>query len=229
MKTTFTALGMLAAVASAYAPGRHLHFRANGTADASTMLSSATGMISSHPTTTDCSDDGKLPVMTTQVTDIVTDKIYTMTMGSGTDAHLTTRTIRTTLQETITVPNTAAPTGPATTDRTTTDWETKKVTRTVVLHRKTTSTAGIPTAISTGTCPVSTVTVTAARETVTVPGPTVYVTVGASCSAGGASELPASQPTSTPNPTPTAAPYPTKNGTHPTSGHAKSTGFAHLR
>ncbi|KAG6035038.1 hypothetical protein E4U19_003479 [Claviceps sp. Clav32 group G5] len=187
------------------------------------------------------------PAMTTEVNDVVTDKTYTITMGTGSDASLATRTVRTTLKKTVTVPYadvTAAPT--STGDTTTTAWATKKVTKTVKISKaKTSTTAGSkPTGSGSGDCPVSTV-------TVTVAAPTVYVTVGgASCTADtkpiATSEPTSSQPPvdtqkpgSQPSPTDcdddtvptqkatsTLAPYPTGNGTHPTSGRAKPTGFA---
>ncbi|KAG6008522.1 hypothetical protein E4U21_004362 [Claviceps maximensis] len=303
MKTTFTALGMLVAVASAYGPGRVLHFRRNDTQDMTTLSFKTTHIhtiISCAPTITNCpahatdiatlpdhdkitkvitdtdavsttvcsstdaaqisssvlakaaSSSGPAPTdVTTTVTNVVTSKTYTMVMGTGPGASVATRTIRTTSQMTLTIPNTGATAAPAaTSDRTTTEWATTKVTRTVVLHhKKPTSTAGNSPATNTsGGCPVSTVT-----ETVTVPAPTVYVTVGA-CTAdqnsaaatqapAATSEPIASQPTSasptstgddcddytpTLRPTATAAPYPSSNGTHPTSGQAKPTGFARL-
>ncbi|KAG5977277.1 hypothetical protein E4U55_006910 [Claviceps digitariae] len=182
MKTTFTALGMLAAVASAYVPGRHLHFRGNGTE----IVSATTTSSHPAPAPTDCDDASALPAKTTKVTDVVTDKTYIMTMGTGPGASLATKTYHTTLHETIVVTRadtTATPTATptATSDRTTTKWSTTVITSTVFLHHKTTptGTAGnSPASTSAGTCPVSTVTVTAAKETVFVPGPTVYVTVG---------------------------------------------------
>lgn len=194
------------------------------------------------------------PAMTTEVTDVVTDKTYTITMGTGSDASKATRTVRTTFKKTVTVPYadvTAAPT--STGDTTTTAWATKKVTKTVKISKaKTSTTAGsLPTGSGSGDCPASTV-------TVTVAAPTVYVTVGgASCTADAkpvaTNEPTASQPpvdtqkpdatqttsgsqpsptdcdddtVSTQKATPTLAPYPTGNGTHPTSGRAKPTGFA---
>lgn len=74
MKTTATALGMLAAVASAYNPARHLHFpRANGTESLTTMTVKATQVhtiTSCAPTVTNC------PVNATMV---VTDTIVLAT------------------------------------------------------------------------------------------------------------------------------------------------------
>ncbi|KAG5975257.1 hypothetical protein E4U58_001415 [Claviceps cyperi] len=188
------------------------------------------------------------PAMTTEVSDVVTDKTYTITMGTGSDASLATRTVRTTLKKTVTVPYadvTAAPT--STGDTTTTAWATKKVTKTIKISKaKTSTTAGSqPTGSGSGDCPASTV-------TVTVAAPTVYVTVGgASCTAD-AKPIATNEPTSSQPPvatqstsssqpsstdcddntvptqkaTPTLAPYPIGNGTHPTSGRAKSSGFA---
>ncbi|CCE26866.1 related to lustrin A [Claviceps purpurea 20.1] len=308
MKTTVT-LAMMAAVASAVNPGKHMYFRRNATEPMTTLVVKTTQLhtiVSCAPTVTNCPahatgiatlpDSEKItkvvtdtvilattvcpvtdiakasssainsaqssnnpaqvtgtntpsapPALTTEVTDVVTDKTYTITMGTGSDASLATRTVRTTLKKTVTVPYadvTAAPTSTA--DTTTTAWATKKVTKTVKISKaRTSTTAGSqPTGSGSGDCPVSTV-------TVTVAAPTVYVTVGgASCTADqkpvSTNEPTSSQPpvdtqkpSSQPSPTdcdddtvptqkatPTLAPYPTGNGTHPTSGRVKPTGFA---
>ncbi|KAG6037570.1 hypothetical protein E4U41_004904 [Claviceps citrina] len=260
MKTIVTALGMLAAVASAYNPGRRLHFRGNGTENLTTLTMKTTRLhtvISCAPTVTDCPahatglaslpDSQKVtkivtdtvlattvravtdmpkasgssnmtadaqgassqgPAMNTKVTDVVSDKTYTMTMGTGSSASVATRTLRTTLQQTITLPNADATAAPASTgEPTTTVWSTTKATRTVVITRaKHTGTLGISASQpSHGDCPASTVTVTVAEKTVTLPASTVYVTVGApaSCTADQGASKPSwapsnSQPASAP-------------------------------
>ncbi|KAH7159677.1 hypothetical protein B0J13DRAFT_670386 [Dactylonectria estremocensis] len=160
-----------------------------------------TGPIStgnSSPEATSVEDGSEL---TTVVSEYVTDKAVTLTIGTGTDAVLTTTTVRSTVQTTITVPcsevdaentegssngqgSSAEPT------TTTTGTKTSTVTKTIV-EADTTATAtagnnspvegssgaegssGLPdsTADATCVCGDNTVTVTAAAST-------VYVTVG---------------------------------------------------
>lgn len=306
MKAAVTALGMLAAVASAYSPGRrHLHFSGNGTETLTTLTIKTTQLhtvISCAPTVTNCPahataiatlpDSQKVtkvitdtivlattvcpvndvakasssaiamastnsipalttnanassaePAMATKVTDVVTDKTYTITMGTGPAASVATRTLRTTIQKTITVPCTDATAAPVSTSEpsepTTTTTATTRVTRTIIISKvKPSGPGGIgggssPTSTtSQGDCAASTVTVTVAKETVTIPASTVTVTVGASASCTADQEPVATQPpyndkTSSQNsaepnassncaePTATVAPYPSGNGTYP--------------
>ncbi|KAK2593395.1 hypothetical protein QQS21_008883 [Conoideocrella luteorostrata] len=269
MKTSVTALGMLAAVASAYQPGRHLHFpRGNGTENMTTLTIKTTQIhtvTSCAPTVTNCpahptaiatlpenqkttmvvtetivlsttvcpvTEAGKVsssiiakastggltgttqaattisqainptvpingssakPSMTTKVTDVVTEKTMTVTLGTGSTASVATSVVRATVQKTVTVPCTEATAAPvASTESTTTKTATTKVTRTVTVSR--TKPTGpvdnkqIVNSSGAGECAASTVTV---KETVTAPASTVYVTVGGPAATNAGNEKPA--------------------------------------
>ncbi|KAL7941643.1 hypothetical protein V8C42DRAFT_173657 [Trichoderma barbatum] len=126
------------------------------------------------------------------VSDVVTDKTLTYTIGKGTDASVVTTTIKATTQHTITLTSTLGngengPEPTTTTTATTTD------TTYITVHPVQTSggssgsnTGGnVPPANGDGSC--ATVTVTVAKETVTVPASTVYVTIApSSCDSGSA-------------------------------------------
>ncbi|GAO16659.1 uncharacterized protein UV8b_00776 [Ustilaginoidea virens] len=213
MQHLATVLGLLAAVGSAYAPGkRHLHFpQSNSTQIQSQLTTTAaptaapTGIIlpstalssAIAPGNATTTQGGNSPV-TTRVTDVVTDKTMTLTLGTGSFASVVTRVYHATIRETITVPcsqgnaepTASEPTAPTGGDSTTTitETETTKIYRTVKISRtKPTNTPpgngdggslGYP---SSANCPAVTVTVTA-KEYVTMPVSavtTVYVTMGA--------------------------------------------------
>jgi hypothetical protein len=147
------------------------------------------------PGVTDSDNSGENNTkLTTIVSDYVTDKVVTLTIGTGTDAEVTTTTIHSTIQTTVTVPcseveaeNTDGSSNgkgssvePTTT---TTGTKTATVTKTIVEADSTaTATAGdnsgangssVPDSTAEGTCACGDKTVT-----VTAPASTIYVTVG---------------------------------------------------
>ncbi|RFU78824.1 hypothetical protein TARUN_3391 [Trichoderma arundinaceum] len=125
------------------------------------------------------------------VTNVVTDKTLTMTIGKGTDASVITTTVKATTQKTLTITSTLgngenSPEPTTTTTATTTD--------TTYITVQPVQTAGGSSGSNTGgnappangapgagTCEgAPTVTVTVAKETVTVPASTVFVTIAPS-------------------------------------------------
>ncbi|KAM5380367.1 hypothetical protein ACJZ2D_003469 [Fusarium nematophilum] len=203
-------------------------------------------------------DDGSSPEtdgssLTTIVSDYVTDKTVTLTLGTGTDASVTTTTVRSTIQTTVTVPcsevdgkvtDNASPDEPTTT---TTKTSTGTITKTVE-QADTTKTQtpgngddgystgngsdegddGKSTGKDTGSNggSGSDECPEAVTVTVTAPTSTVYVTLGSDgskTSGPDASEY--CDETTTLEATVTVVPYPVNN-TIPTSGYAAPTGFA---
>lgn len=225
-------------------------------AKASTGFASNSTIVTDIKPTAPASQASAKPGLATKTTDVVSDKTFTMTIGTGSTASVVTSTLHTTVKTTITVPASDASALPVTTgEATTTTTATTKVTRTVTISRnKSTGTGSPPGNTGKGDCPASTVTVTVAKEIVTVPATTVYVTVGTSNTAAQepvATTKPATNDKSNgeqnkgqikPSTLPdcpdstttlqtvvTVVPYPSGNGTHSTSGRAKPTGFARLR
>ncbi|KAG8417645.1 hypothetical protein J3458_005138 [Metarhizium acridum] len=319
MKSAVATLGMLAAVASAYTPGRHhLHFpRANTTsADSLTTVTVKTTQVhtitSCAPTVTNCpahptdiatlpesqkttatvtdtivlteivcpvSEVGKvsssvihkastggltgstlspttkaspapstLPANATSARPVVSSKIVTLTLGTGTSASVVTSTILVTGSKPVAPPSeaTAEPTDvhtrvPIGSDQQTTLTSTTKVTRTVTVSRTHPTTPSGGNHGGDSTCAPSTVTVTVAKETVTLPASTVYVTIGGPTTTDAGKPKPSSiagdkdktssdctDETTTLQKTVTVVPFPTGNGTH-TSGSSKPSGYARLR
>ncbi|KAL6696020.1 hypothetical protein J3F84DRAFT_348273 [Trichoderma pleuroticola] len=131
------------------------------------------------------------------VTDVVTDKTLTYTIGKGTDASVVTTTIQATTKKTITLTSTLGngengPEPTTTTTATTTDTTYITVQPVQTAGGSSGSNTGgnappanAPPANGEGSC--ATVTVTVAKETVTVPASTVYVTIApSSCDSGSA-------------------------------------------
>ncbi|KAL6804622.1 hypothetical protein GGI42DRAFT_352709 [Trichoderma sp. SZMC 28013] len=134
------------------------------------------------------------------VSDVVTDKTLTYTIGKGAGASVVTTTIQATTKKTITLTSTLGngengPEPTTTTTATTTD--------TTYVTVQPVQTAGGSSGSNTGgnappanappanggegSCASATVTVTVAKETVTVPASTVYVTIApSSCDSGSA-------------------------------------------
>ncbi|WYZ37164.1 hypothetical protein EsH8_II_000670 [Colletotrichum jinshuiense] len=198
----------------------------------------------------DCpADDGEV---VTTVTQVITTKTLTMTVGKGSTASVVTTAIPTTIESTILVtkPYSELATGSATgagEEPTTTTTATSTGTRTVTIKRPGASEPATPGSGSGSdecSCPA---------VTVTVPASTVYVTIGGSAPATTAAEpsktasaqvptttdvdasddgedddeedydCPADEDVVTLSTTVTVAPYPT-NGTA-SSGSAKPTGY----
>ncbi|KAL6864158.1 hypothetical protein J3F83DRAFT_742739 [Trichoderma novae-zelandiae] len=140
------------------------------------------------------------------VSDVVTEKTLTYTVGKGTDASVVTTTIQATTQQTITLTSTlgnagnggnggnAGNAGNAQPTTTVTATSTGTTTVTVIPEESGSGSSGsstggdVPPANGDGSCAnAATVTVTVAKETVTVPASTVYVTIApSSCDSGSA-------------------------------------------
>ncbi|EHK15514.1 uncharacterized protein TRIVIDRAFT_232635 [Trichoderma virens Gv29-8] len=128
------------------------------------------------------------------VTDVVTDKTLTYTIGKGTDASVVTTTIQATTKKTITLTSTLGngengPEPTTTTTATTTDttYITVQPVQTAGGSSGSNTGGNAPPANNEGSCASATVTVTVAKETVTVPASTVYVTIApSSCDSGSA-------------------------------------------
>ncbi|KAL7959757.1 hypothetical protein V8C34DRAFT_303661 [Trichoderma compactum] len=133
------------------------------------------------------------------VTDVVTDKTLTYTIGKGAGASVVTTTIQATTKKTITLTSTLGngengPEPTTTTTATTTDTTYVTVRPVETAGGSSGSNTGgnappanAPPANGEGSCASATVTVTVAKETVTVPASTVYVTIApSSCDSGSA-------------------------------------------
>ncbi|TFA99433.1 hypothetical protein CCMA1212_008785 [Trichoderma ghanense] len=128
------------------------------------------------------------------VSDVVTEKTLTYTIGKGADTSVVTTTIKATTQQTITLTSIVGNGGNAQPTTTTTATSTGTTTVTVVPEETGSGSSGsntggdVPPANGDGSCAnAATVTVTVAKETVTVPASTVYVTIApSSCDSGSA-------------------------------------------
>ncbi|KAK1242125.1 hypothetical protein MKX07_000111 [Trichoderma sp. CBMAI-0711] len=128
------------------------------------------------------------------VSDVVTEKTLTYTIGKGADTSVVTTTIKATTQQTITLTSVVGNGGNAQPTTTTTATSTGTTTVTVVPEQSGSGSSGsntggdVPPANGEGSCAnAATVTVTVAKETVTVPASTVYVTIApSSCDSGSA-------------------------------------------
>ncbi|GKT97378.1 LOW QUALITY PROTEIN: lustrin A-like protein [Colletotrichum tofieldiae] len=177
----------------------------------------------------DCpAEDGDV---VTTVTQVVTTKTLTMTVGKGSTASVVTTAIPTTIESTILVTKPAgSATGLVGTDEpTTTTTATSTGTRTVTIKRPNTTGAASP---SSGTGLGSDGECSCPAVTVTVPASTVYTASAeapaTTADAGGDDDdedydCPADEDVVTLSTTVTVAPYPT-NGTV-SSGAAKPTGY----
>ncbi|KAH0490505.1 hypothetical protein TgHK011_001972 [Trichoderma gracile] len=128
------------------------------------------------------------------VSDVVTEKTLTYTIGKGADTSVVTTTIKATTQQTITLTSVVGNGGNAQPTTTTTATSTGTTTVTVLPEQSGSGSSGsntggdVPPANGEGSCAnAATVTVTVAKETVTVPASTVYVTIApSSCDSGSA-------------------------------------------
>ncbi|KAL6885143.1 hypothetical protein HDV57DRAFT_415547 [Trichoderma longibrachiatum] len=128
------------------------------------------------------------------VSDVVTEKTLTYTIGKGADTSVVTTTIKATTQQTITLTSVVGNGGNAQPTTTTTATSTGTTTVTVVPEQSGSGSSGsntggdVPPANGEGSCAnAATVTVTVAKETVTVPASTVFVTIApSSCDSGSA-------------------------------------------
>ncbi|KAK7415972.1 hypothetical protein QQX98_005545 [Neonectria punicea] len=164
-------------------------------------LTTSLGPISTGESSPEATTDAEYPELTTIVSEYVTDKTLTLTIGTGTDASVVTTTVQSTVQSTVTVPCSEVTEGAEATDGssngngspdepTTTTTGTKTSTLTLTISKADTTateTAGDNSGNGTpegssgaegssdGTCACSDATATV---TVTAPASTVYVTVG---------------------------------------------------
>ncbi|KAK7431602.1 hypothetical protein QQZ08_001820 [Neonectria magnoliae] len=162
-------------------------------------LTTSLGPISTGESSPEATTDAEYPELTTIVSEYVTDKTLTLTIGTGTDASVVTTTVHSTIQSTVTVPYSEVSEGAKATDDgssngngsseepTTTTTGTKTSTLTLTISKADTTAIktagdnsgnGIPKGSSGAEGSSDGICEATATVTVTAPASTVYVTVG---------------------------------------------------